>query len=590
MSETAFYLSVGDSTVFATRHSPERPSGRQAVIIVPPFGWEAMVTHRSRREWALHLCEQGHDVLRFDLPGTGDSSGTLADEGLWDTWQTVTTELARWLRAATGGGRIAAIGLALGGYLAHEAAAQGAVDDLVEWATPTRGKRYLRELSAFAAMEAARDSDDAALAVDVEPGIAAGGYLLPAAMAEALSALDLAATPLPGGVRTLLVRRDGIGGDDRLLDVLRSAGNEVDADPGQGYGLMVTDSDKSRAPTETFLAVDRWLAAAPRGTGAAASAARVVESGELTLGDLSEEPIAVTRPAGVLRGVIARPRSSAAGAAPFTLVFLNPGAVPRWGLNRLWVRFARSAALSGIPSVRLDLYGIGEADGDALRYHRVSEFYVDWLVDETRAALESLRNTDLPRRQMLVGLCAGGFWAFHALLGDADVVSAVLINPRILYWHDDIDALRALRQARQMVRSITVGRALRGVVSPRHWIKFVIGVSLSVARALRPGAHAGESMLRWHAAQVDRGLERLAESGKSVHFMFCDDEPLRDELLGYGVLDEQVRRVGVSLTLLPGRVHTLTPIRLQDAVAREFQEVVAADADRAPVQSVGDER
>lgn len=48
---------------------------RPAVLLLNPFGQEAVRTHRLLRVLADRLARAGHDVLRFDYHGTGDSPG-----------------------------------------------------------------------------------------------------------------------------------------------------------------------------------------------------------------------------------------------------------------------------------------------------------------------------------------------------------------------------------------------------------------------------------------------------------------------------------------------------------------------------------
>lgn len=157
MSERALYLEGGGEPLFAVHHAPGSPErAREAVVIVPPYGWDETATHRARREWALHLVAEGRHVLRLDLPGTGDSPGTLTDDGRWESWARAVARAADWLRAEAGAPRVCAVAIGAGGYPAFAAAADGSVDDLVLWATPPRGTRFLRELSAFARLEASR--------------------------------------------------------------------------------------------------------------------------------------------------------------------------------------------------------------------------------------------------------------------------------------------------------------------------------------------------------------------------------------------------------------------------------------------------
>ena len=127
-----------------------------------------------------------------------------------------------------------------------------------------------------------------------------------------------------------------------------------------------------------------------------------------------------------------------------TAVFLNAGAVRRIGPHRLWVDTARRWALRGIPSLRLDLGGIGDSDGDSASLANVAEFYEARYTDQVRAALDQLEQERIGERFVVVGLCSGSSWAFQAALADQRIAAAFMINPRILYWDEALDVARDL--------------------------------------------------------------------------------------------------------------------------------------------------
>jgi pimeloyl-ACP methyl ester carboxylesterase len=45
-----------------------------------------MASYRARREWAEDLAAKAVPVLRFDLPGTGDSGGYPSDPARVEAW------------------------------------------------------------------------------------------------------------------------------------------------------------------------------------------------------------------------------------------------------------------------------------------------------------------------------------------------------------------------------------------------------------------------------------------------------------------------------------------------------------------------
>ena len=181
------------------------------VLLIPPFGWDEIASHRSRREWAIHLVENGYDVMRVDLPGTGDSAGDLDSPNRWRSWQDAVAGAAHWLRVEANVERVSVIGISLGGYLALSSVASGAAEEGVLWATPATGKRYLREFQAFGALEARRIQEAGGPPPDARSPVEAGGFVIHDDLAGAITDVVVGQTTLPAGARVLILDRDGTG-------------------------------------------------------------------------------------------------------------------------------------------------------------------------------------------------------------------------------------------------------------------------------------------------------------------------------------------------------------------------------------------
>src|SRR5256885_12260929 len=67
---------------------------------------------------------------------------------------------------------------------------------------------------------------------------------------------------------------------------------------------------------------------------------------------------------------------------PYTTLFRSIGQ------GRMWVDAARRLAAAGVPTLRLDLEGIGDADGDGRRFTDMGELYEPRLVSPAIAALD----------------------------------------------------------------------------------------------------------------------------------------------------------------------------------------------------------
>jgi len=582
VSERGTYLDVGDEAVFVAHHTPEVTDPlRTAVVLLPPLGWEETATHRAWREWAIDLARRGHHALRIDLPGTTDSAGELNDPGRWGSWLEAACVAASWLRSESGAWRLAVLGLGSGGYLAFEAVAARAADEAVLWATPSRGKVFLRELNAFGALEMQRVAESGG-PPSPEPasGIEAGGYIIEEELASAIRAVDLEARPLPASARILLAGRDGAGRNARFEEVLRHRAVDVETTDGRGYAAMVVQPDLSAPPRELFAIVADWLERGAASTVGGDRQVRRPGASAASLGDAVEQPFVLERPSGNLRGVLVEPVG--AEVQPLTLVFLNAGAIPRTGPNRLWVSWSRDWARRGIPSLRLDNEGIGDADGDGERYRDVARFHDPQLVSHVSAALDALVERGFPPRFVTIGLCSGGCWAFQTALAHNRVAAAVMLNTRVLYWHEHLEPARDLRRTRLLVRPITWKRLLRGDVPVRRWRGFAGWMALSAAARLRRGDGRVEerSVFGWQARQAATGFTSLREAGKRAHFVFCGGEPLDNELTEAGLFAQRDRWPNVTRREIPGREHTLKPVWMHRYAGQAFDEVVQSELER----------
>ena len=144
-------MQLGPGAAHALLHPPAPANERGvAVLMCPPFGWEEMCSYRGRWAWAQALAQAGYACARLDLPGTGDSPGGPEARTL-PAWTGAVADAAAWLAQSTGAGRVVALGLGLGGFVAALAAQDGAlIDDLLLWGVPRTGKALLRAARAYA--------------------------------------------------------------------------------------------------------------------------------------------------------------------------------------------------------------------------------------------------------------------------------------------------------------------------------------------------------------------------------------------------------------------------------------------------------
>ncbi len=569
----------------SSRRSSRRPASQAgtAILLLPPFGWEEIASHRARRRWAEDLSAHGFPALRIDLPGTGDSADRPAEPGAWASWNGAVTAAAAWLRSAGGAAGVTAVGIGLGGLLAYEAAARGDVEDIVLWATPSRGRSFVRELVAFSAHETARIVEAGAPEPPPLPEgwLAPGGFLLSPETVGELRSVDLRERALPASARVLLLGRDGVTPDAGLSTAIAGAGADLTVEPGAGYAEMLTDPDQAHAPLEVFERTRAWLTQAGPLPSSAPGPGETTAEAELAAGGVRERPFFVELPEGRLAGIATEPREGA--TAPLTAVFLNAGSIRRVGPHRLWVDAARRWAAQGIPSLRIDLEGIGDSDGDENLFNDVAHFHDARFAEQTCAALDRLEQAGLGSRFLLVGLCSGAYWAFHALLADERVAAALMINPRVLYWDERLEIARELRRTRLLSKAVTWKRVLRGDVSRERWVTMLRWLTSTPVRLVR-GLGAGGAEPYSVERRIEAAFDRLRERGGRARFVFCDGEPLCEELTRGGLLAQESRWPTVSVVRLPGRDHTLRPLWMHEHVAAAMDGALDAELALAPAR------
>jgi alpha/beta superfamily hydrolase len=594
------YLGTGVDAAFGMLHEPAAGSlAATAVLLAPPWGWDDVSSYRSRRTWAEDLASAGHPTLRIDLPGTGDSGGSATDPGRVDAAAAAIASGAAWLRAVAGCERVAVIGLGFGGMVAaHALASDAPIDDLVLWAVPARGRGLVRQLRAFAGLQGSRYS----LTGEAEPSVLPDGWLevngfvLSTEAIASLETINLTDLPMRGLQRALLLDQDGIPVDGEIAANLAAAGAEVTLRSGPGWGAMTFHPERPSLPAEVLATVRDWLADAPSPVRSLrAPTALPISTSELDLTvdgvAVRETPIVVDGPGGRLFGIVTRP--AAGPSAPLSGVFLNAGAVRRIGPNRIWVDTARRWAARGVATLRLDLEGIGDSDGDEERYRDVAQFYVrDDVADQIRGAIDALVHRGHGPRIVLAGLCAGGFWAFRGADLDARVSAALLLNPGALDWYPDLvesrqaARLHRLRQLAWWRRILSGGvpfermRTTAGAVA-RHAVRALTKLPRRIVSG-RPNAF---SMASSSAAILDR----LGAAGTTVVMAFSTDEPLYLELERDGFLAKAHRWPTLRLERLPGRDHTLRPIVAQRAahalLDRELDRELERLAPSTPARS-----
>jgi pimeloyl-ACP methyl ester carboxylesterase len=557
-------LALEPDPVHAILHLPPDDCARKetAVLMCPPFGWEEMCSHRSRRAWALMLASLGYPTARFDLPSTGNSGGLPSDPDRLDAWTGAVVGAAAWLRERTGATRVAVIGIGLGGMLAVRALSEGAeIDDLVLWAVPAKGRLLVREMRAYASVVAARHPEDTKPETLAHGDLELTGFLLSAETARALSELELTSLTLPDarGSRVLMLGRDGLAVDAGLRSHLEHTGAAVTARDTDDYATLMESPQESRTPVQTISTTIDWLDGGHAGAQQTSpppptpqSAMKLQDGGNL----IEETPILFSGDFGGLFGVVSE--SPRVERAPVCAVLLNGGALRHIGPSRTWVEIARRWAARGVPTVRIDMPGIGESDGDAREPVPDASFYTPQRTQQTLAILDRLAELGLPDRFVLGGLCSGAYWSLHAALADPRVRGALMINLYSVFWSAELVAERVTKESLGALR----GRAWRRLVN-RDITAAQAKTALAAIRPSQLRSSAGNPVERSQRQEVERAFDRLREQGTHGLMLFSRGEGLYDQLERQGILAGIDRWPNLSVAQLPTTDHMFRAIWLQ---------------------------
>lgn len=264
-----------------------------------------------------------------------------------------------------------------------------------------------------------------------------------------------------------------------------------------------------------------------------------------------------------LIGVVTQPDAATRRAGAPAVLLLNSGLIHRVGPNRLYVQWARRLAERGLTVLRFDLSAIG----DSVQRRDTVPFQTS-SVEETRAAMDHLRQHFGAQRFVLGGICTGAVVSFRTALQDADVAGLVLINTQGLV-NNPSAALRESIAERAGARYY-VSSALR---RKGAWTRLLTGKAdyRAVARAgvqtLMGKLGQSKAVASPEQQEIVSGLERLLREKRRLLMLYSDTDPGLDELAAiYGEreLDQLKRTPGLSYTVVPQADHMFTAVEQQN--------------------------
>ena len=567
------WLESGDDLIFRGLHLPAGRARDLRVVLCGPMGWDATSAHRPLRAFADTLAGRGYATTWFSWPGAGDSSGDDARPDMFERWRRAVVSLAAELERVTGAERLALIGVRAGGFAACAAAVPSDACALATWALPASGRYYLRELRAEEA--AGRTGErPPGTAAPATGSVESFGYLLAPETAATLEATTIGSLLAAARLEhALVLPRDGLRVPAAVTDALRASGAVVETAEPKGYPAMMAEAHTSQPATAVFATTADWLDRISGPGGEPRPTAHPDTRRRVPIDGVSEELVHFVGGDGVaLRGVVTQATGRPASDRRW-VVFLNAGAVPRVGPNRLWTRFARRLARDGMPSLRFDAAGVGDSGGTSPSGDLDALYHANRSAD-IEAALEHLRDHFGARSFVLVGLCSGALLAFTTIVAVDEVETAVMINPVTLVWSTGRTVTSA-RSREWFTRTPMRLRLLQVLRAGRALTRRVRRVSPPMA-ATTPIAKAADPVL----LDARRALAR----GARLAFVFADGDPGRSALEQHFGPDyaAAASEPGFSAEIVAGADHTFTgcwshPILEQIVVAAAGQAARSAN-------------
>jgi pimeloyl-ACP methyl ester carboxylesterase len=554
-------------------HAPEPEVALAAgVVLCNPFGYEAMCTHRTYRQLAERLAIAGFHVLRFDYHGTGDSSGRNGEPNRIRAWVESVRAAVDELRRVAGIASIDLFGVRLGATVAVLASLECNVRDLVLWAPAVSGRAFLREVRALQLLKASRGLAPAA--PDEQDGHVAGAPFEPTTARE-LSSLNLLSLRGRFAERALIIPRDDLPNDDEKLALhLRQCGVEAVVRAEPGYARMMDHPEIALVPLATLDIIVAWLrrpkATVERRPAERALAPFLAARSQASLRAVREEALSFGE-GNRLFGILTEAETGGSGRT--AVVFLNAGANHRVGPNRLYVSLARDLAARGYPAFRVDVGGIG--DGARAAGREDNEVYSTASVADVKAAMTFLTSTRGFQRFVLVGICSGGFLAFHTSADDARVAGQIVINPQTFEWKKGDSLELSVRKTYKSthfylreLRHLSVWtRALRGKLDLRG-----VAGALRHRSAVRAAVRLRDLVARWQGlpkprTEVERVLRGVSRRGIRTLMVFSSNDggvDMIEQHLGRGASRMQ-DDANFRLEIVDGADHTFTQ---EDAQSR----------------------
>lgn len=196
------------------------------------------------------------------------------------------------------------------------------------------------------------------------------------------------------------------------------------------------------------------------------------------------------------------------------------GIDPCSGLSRMWTDLARQLGRRGITSLRFDMTGVGESQGNFATDPMTASYHPDRIGDLS-CAVDALAARGFAR-VTVVGYCSGAYAAWHAAVQDKRIDG--LLAGNLVYFNlqtvlaDDVLRLQP-GSSRLGLRPDSVARMLpaRGLATLRRLDNRLRSVIPRPVRHLLRGWEADQKQTRRH-------VKALTSRGCAVRIVMAEDD------------------------------------------------------------------
>ena len=553
-----------------------------AVVQCTALGRKEVCSYRAMRHLATGIAASGIPVLRFDYPGTGDSStpdsvsidaGDLAHASAWvaSIGDAIDT-----LKNACGAKEVCVVGLDIGVTLAGEALRHRSdVAALVGLAPAVKGRAWLREQRAFGMRAGQADGPPSTAELE------SGSHAFSAEAVTELGKMDLLALTAPPAPEILVLERDDRPGSaSAWVEHLRTLGAQVDCRPFVGYEGMMVPTYETVLPEQAIRDTVDWIRvrAAQRErdiSRAQFQPSQAEDNGVLHLLagpsvtlTVTEKPCVIDSAIG-LQGIVTLPPRQSGHPAPTRAVVLLPaGADRRIGQGRMYVSLARQLAASGVAVLRLDISGVGDSPARPGCEEGIA--YSPEALRDVDAAVRYVRDTLGIPNIGLVGYCSNSYNALKVAIAKTPVQLLVLINQSVFFWKPGMklgshmsEALVA-HAARNYRRNLM--QASRWLDLLRNPRKIVFAAQVLWRRPVAVARHGIRDMARLLGLplkdDLGRDLVELARRKVDMHFIYASDDPGEAMLRtsGGSVVKRLIRTGALHIEYLMGADHEFSQL------------------------------